>query len=406
MKKISIISKTFRIHDNPFLDSDVYIIYINKKEYGNNQTVFLNEIIKLHLLDLHDIGIIPHIVYSIIDINKLLNNIIDKEIYIDDYYPYYKTLPKNAVFVPSWSLIDWTPHTEQIRKWFSPNGLKNHKVFKEFVHKNKRNIYNVKIKKTSSSFTENKTQFIINNTKNYNKSVVQLPKKNLDKWIQNQLKNTDYMKNNNWFKPNTCPNTSLNIIDDNNIDNKYKTSKLSPFIALGVLSPVLAYEFWTGENRMGSSRDQLLFREMFHACGQLPEYWTDKFGDKYTWKTPNKKTWNNYINGNTGREDVDIMMTQLKDEGWIHHLARHLVADYLTRGTLEYDWKKGMMWFKQTLIDHDEAVNRGNWMWLSGTAFSTKQRSFYHYNPDNYIKNKSKKMNCKNKNSNKNTKKK
>jgi deoxyribodipyrimidine photolyase len=395
MKKISIISKTFRIHDNPFLDSDVYIIYINKKEYGHNQTIFLHQIIKLHLLDLYNISIIPHVVHSMSDINKILDDISDKKIYIDDYYPYYKTLPKNAIFVPSWTLFDWTSHIEQIRQWFSPNGLKNHKVFKQFVHKNIRNIYNVKIKKTSPPFAQKE----LNKVGQCMESIVQLPKNNLDRWIQKKLKNTDYMKNNNWSKPYTCPNTSLKIINNNeknnkNIDNKHKTSKLSPFIALGVLSPVLAYQFWTGENRMGSSRDQLLFREMFHACGQLPEYWKDKFGDKYTWKTIDKNTWNKYINGNTGKEDVDIMMKQLKNEGWIHHLARHLVADYLTRGTLEYDWKKGMQWFKKTLIDHDEAVNRGNWMWLSGTAFSTKQRTFYHYNPDNYIKNKSKTMKC------------
>ncbi len=45
-----------------------------------------------------------------------------------------------------------------------------------------------------------------------------------------------------------------------------------------------------------------------------------------------------------------------------------------------------MDWFKKQLIDHDPAVNRANWMWLSGTAFSSKQRSsIYHYNYNDYL---------------------
>jgi cryptochrome len=88
-------------------------------------------------------------------------------------------------------------------------------------------------------------------------------------------------------------------------------------------------------------------------------------------------------------------MRLLKKEGWIHHLARHMVADYLTRGNLEIHWKYGMEWFKITLVDHDDCVNRGNWMWLSGNAFSTKQRSFYHYRPDKYLENRNKKLKIK-----------
>ena len=34
-------------------------------------------------------------------------------------------------------------------------------------------------------------------------------------------------------------------------------------------------------------------------------------------------------------------MTQLREEGWIHHLARHAVACFLTRGDLWQSWEKG-----------------------------------------------------------------
>jgi len=36
--------------------------------------------------------------------------------------------------------------------------------------------------------------------------------------------------------------------------------------------------------------------------------------------------------GLTGFPAIDATMRQLKAEGWIHHLGRHLVACFLTRG--------------------------------------------------------------------------
>lgn len=35
-------------------------------------------------------------------------------------------------------------------------------------------------------------------------------------------------------------------------------------------------------------------------------------------------------------------MRQLKYEGWIHHLARHSVACFLTRGQCYISWERGM----------------------------------------------------------------
>lgn len=35
-------------------------------------------------------------------------------------------------------------------------------------------------------------------------------------------------------------------------------------------------------------------------------------------------------------------MVQLREEGWIHHLARHAVACFLTRGDLWISWEDGM----------------------------------------------------------------
>lgn len=48
------------------------------------------------------------------------------------------------------------------------------------------------------------------------------------------------------------------------------------------------------------------------------------------------------MQGQTGFPWIDAIMTQLRQEGWIHHLARHAVACFLTRGDLWISWEEGM----------------------------------------------------------------
>jgi cryptochrome len=66
----------------------------------------------------------------------------------------------------------------------------------------------------------------------------------------------------------------------------------------------------------------------------------------------------------TGYPWIDAIMTQLREEGWIHHLARHSVACFLTRGDLYVSWERGAEVFEELLLDHDSALNIGNWLWL------------------------------------------
>ena len=73
--------------------------------------------------------------------------------------------------------------------------------------------------------------------------------------------------------------------------------------------------------------------------------------------------------GRTGFPWIDALMRQLKYEGWIHHLGRHAVACFLTRGGCYVDWERGAEVFEEWLIDHEAACNIGNWQWLSCTAF-------------------------------------
>ena len=45
--------------------------------------------------------------------------------------------------------------------------------------------------------------------------------------------------------------------------------------------------------------------------------------------------------GRTGYPWIDACMKQLRQQGWLHHLARHSVACFLTRGDLYQSWEQG-----------------------------------------------------------------
>ena len=139
---------------------------------------------------------------------------------------------------------------------------------------------------------------------------------------------------------------------------------------------------------------QLLFRDMYFAA-QAAMGWS--FGQTYNnshcrfipWHLPSKvdvstklitggyevddeekEVWfQRWAYGKTGFPWIDAIMRQLRQEGWIHHLARHSVACFLTRGGCYVSWERGAEVFEELLIDHEAACNIGNWQWLSCTAF-------------------------------------
>ncbi|KAG8731849.1 hypothetical protein FRC12_019528 [Ceratobasidium sp. 428] len=77
--------------------------------------------------------------------------------------------------------------------------------------------------------------------------------------------------------------------------------------------------------------------------------------------------------GRTGFPWIDALMRQLREEGWMHHLGRHSVACFLTRGQCYVSWERGAEVFDaEYLIDWDPASNYGNWMWLSCSAFQSQ----------------------------------
>ena len=119
---------------------------------------------------------------------------------------------------------------------------------------------------------------------------------------------------------------------------------------------------------------QLLWREMFTAVGAATPNYDRMVGNpvcrQIDWDdTP--ALLSAWENGHTGYPWIDAAMRQLNAEGWMHHLARHSVACFLTRGDLWQSWEAGQGVFDRLLIDADWSLNASNWMWLSASAFFT-----------------------------------
>lgn len=184
------------------------------------------------------------------------------------------------------------------------------------------------------------------------------------------------------------------------------TTLLSPFHHFGALSSRLFY--WRvqdlAESYKGASTPpesltgQLLFRDMYFAAqAAIGSPFVQTLNNPYCrfipWHLPSKveettETGTNAISGEyhvdsteadhwfkrwkagvTGFPWIDALMRQLKHDGWIHHLGRHSVACFLTRGGCYIHWERGADVFEEWLLDHEPSCNAGNWQWLSCTAF-------------------------------------
>lgn len=158
------------------------------------------------------------------------------------------------------------------------------------------------------------------------------------------------------------------------------TSMLSPYLAIGVLSPGqclnrLLVEYPQALDNDGSGAavwlNELIWREFYRhllvawpgLCRYQPFVsWTDRV----PWSRDESRliAWQR---GQTGYPIVDAAMRQLNTTGWMHNRLRMIVASFLTKDLL-IDWRAGEQWFMSQLLDGDLAANNGGWQWAASTG--------------------------------------
>ena len=172
------------------------------------------------------------------------------------------------------------------------------------------------------------------------------------------------------------------------------TTGLSPYISNGCLSVRLLWNECKKANFNSTHTKppesligQLMFREMFYLLSRSVKNWDDDQNNSnckpINWGEYDVDKIEAWESGMTGFPYIDAMMRQLESTGWMHHLGRHAVSCFLTRGQLWQNWKVGRDIFDRKLVDSDWALNNGNWLWLAGVApFSMPYYRIYNPCPD------------------------
>jgi len=158
------------------------------------------------------------------------------------------------------------------------------------------------------------------------------------------------------------------------------TSQLSPYLAVGSLSPrqciAAALQANQGELDSGNSGvttwiSELVWRDFYqHLVVDFPEVCKFNAMQKHTEAFPwrkDEKLFQAWCHGETGIPIVDAAMLQLQATGWMHNRLRMVVAMFLTKN-LQIDWRMGEHYFMTQLIDGDFAANNGGWQWSASTG--------------------------------------
>ena len=174
-----------------------------------------------------------------------------------------------------------------------------------------------------------------------------------------------------------------------NVDD---SSKLSPWLAMGCLSP---RRVWTEVQRYERERVrndstywlvfELLWRDYFRFVAA-------KEGDAIfsvdglqrlalPWRSLDdrwaREDFERWTSGNTGFPLVDASMRELTLSGFTSNRARQNVASFLTKN-LRIDWRAGAEWFESLLVDYDVASNWGNWTYAAGVGNDARGFRFFN----------------------------
>lgn len=179
---------------------------------------------------------------------------------------------------------------------------------------------------------------------------------------------------------NFCREQVADYAEQRNIPSIEGTSKLSAYLALGVISVKQCFYqlqlehplFWQNPNSGAFSWfNELAWREFYqHLLTAYPFLSKHKpfieWTDNINWDN-NPTLFNQWKEGKTGYPIVDAAMRQLNQTGWMHNRLRMITASFLVKDLL-IDWRWGEQYFMSQLTDGDLAANNGGWQWAASTG--------------------------------------
>ncbi len=166
------------------------------------------------------------------------------------------------------------------------------------------------------------------------------------------------------------------------------SSKFSPWLALGCISPRFIYaEIKQYEKQFGANDStywlvfELLWRDFFRFM--FKKYQTKFFlyagikTEKVNSKSLNEKLLLQWINGTTPSDFINANMLELQQTGFMSNRGRQNVASYFCN-ELNMDWRVGAAYFEEQLIDYDVCSNWGNWAYLAGVGNDPRGHRYFN----------------------------
>jgi len=174
------------------------------------------------------------------------------------------------------------------------------------------------------------------------------------------------------------------------------SSKFSPYLALGCISPRYIYhEVKIYEEKIKKKygtwwfifelvwRDFFLFRHM-RVGAKL--YTKNGFKGKKVDFEDSKELFQRWCEGQTGIPFIDAHMRKLNQTGYMSNRGRVNCASFLVHD-YKVDWRWGASYFESKLIDYDVSVNWMNWhmqafeIWYTNPIYQSKK-----YREQEYIR--------------------
>ncbi|MEY3431812.1 MAG: hypothetical protein RIS53_710 [Bacillota bacterium] len=173
----------------------------------------------------------------------------------------------------------------------------------------------------------------------------------------------------------------------NNMLRFEDSSKLSPALSLGLISPRWIY--WQLKKVEATIKNnqstywlwfELLWRDYFYY---LHLQKGDRFfllegimNVKKHWED-NPTTQRAILDAKTGYPLVDANLKELFQTGWMSNRGRQNVASFIAK-ILKFDWRFGAALFEHFLIDYDVSSNYGNWQYVSGVGVDPREERIFN----------------------------
>lgn len=165
--------------------------------------------------------------------------------------------------------------------------------------------------------------------------------------------------------------------DRRDIPSVDATSRLSPYLATGEISPRRIWHeamIASGEDTVKEKGADWFLRELgwrefsthlLYNFPHIPEKPLKQKFKAFPWREGYDDTVTAWQRGQTGFPIIDAGMRQLWQTGWMHNRVRMIVASFLVKDML-WHWRTGEDWFWDTLVDADLANNAASWQWVAG----------------------------------------